>query len=179
MQKTVNAREHLTNDPFITIWKLSCEANTRGSRYLRAVMDIRDHAFRDVLERKVKISNATSTKATTYRELNPDLAVHRMYSDRSVREFERIDATRLRLSSHNLAIETGRWARIPRDERLCRCGPSMQTEEHVVCFCPYTLEIRREHSTVDFEDLRAVFDHDRADTICHVLSKSLRTVVSL
>ena len=53
----------------------------------------------------------------------------------SVPDRDRLWATRLRLSSHRLAIETGIWSRIPRYNRMCSCG-AIQTEEHVICFCP-------------------------------------------
>ena len=49
-------------------------------------------------------------------------------------EFVRIYITRLRLSSHTLKIETGRWSRIPRDSRLCDCQ-KIQTESHIIEDC--------------------------------------------
>jgi len=35
---------------------------------------------------------------------------------------DRLHATWLRLSSHKLVTERGRWSRIPRQDRLCPCG---------------------------------------------------------
>ena len=49
--------------------------------------------------------------------------------------------TRSRLSSHRLKIETGRWARIEPEDRLCMCG-QIQTEEHVLLYCVLTDHIR-------------------------------------
>ena len=60
--------------------------------------------------------------------------------------------TRLRLSSHRLAIETGRWSRIPRDNRQCSCG-AIQTEKHVICFCPLSQSIRSQFDTVKFTSI--------------------------
>ena len=54
--------------------------------------------------------------------LNPDLEYDSMYDER-----KRMDFSRLRLSSHRLAVETGRWSRVPADRRLCACG-LVQTE---------------------------------------------------
>jgi len=50
----------------------------------------------------------------------------------SIPDRDRVYDTRLRLSSHKLAIETGRWSSIPREDRLCPCGV-IQMEEHVIC----------------------------------------------
>ena len=54
----------------------------------------------------------------------------------------RIAFKRLPLSSHRLRIETGRWARIPSNERLCQCGGGVQTEKHVLCDCDLVSDIR-------------------------------------
>ena len=51
--------------------------------------------------------------------------------------------TRLRLSSHSLKIETGRWSRIASEERLCGCGLAVESEEHVLLECSKTEEVRR------------------------------------
>ena len=65
----------------------------------------------------------------------------------------RIAFTRLRLSSHRLRIETGRWLKPPtaRDQRLCECG-SVQTELHVIAECPlvHHLRIKYDLSNIDF-----------------------------
>ena len=68
---------------------------------------------------------------------------------------DRVYATRLRLSSHKLAIETARWSRIPREDRLCPCGV-IQTEEHVICHCPLSDHIRSQFGTVSFSNI-AIF----------------------
>ena len=43
--------------------------------------------------------------------------------------------TRLRLGSHLLPIETGRWSRTPRDERFCRECNVLGDERHYVYMC--------------------------------------------
>ncbi len=42
-----------------------------------------------------------------------------VYTECVASEFKRIVYTRFRLSAHNLKVETGRWARLPREERVC------------------------------------------------------------
>ena len=50
--------------------------------------------------------------------------------------------TRFRLSSHHLKIETGRWARIEVERRVCDCGRGIQDELHVLLKCAKTEELR-------------------------------------
>ena len=59
-----------------------------------------------------------SSKVGTYLARNPTLDV---YTGCVIPEFNRTVYTHFRLSAHNLKGETGRWARLPREERLCDC----------------------------------------------------------
>ena len=104
------------------------------------------------------------TKCVTYRNINPNYDVHLVYSSNDslfMSEAYRISFTRLRLSSNNLRIETGRWSRIPRDRRLCLCG-SVQDEEHVLVYCQVTQHLRDNHGIrVLFPDI--LHSKDRID----------------
>jgi len=56
--------------------------------------------------------------------------------------------TRLRTSSHRLAVETGRWHKpnkIPRNERKCLSCNSLEDEFHFLLECPLYKEIRKLH----------------------------------
>ena len=89
---------------------------------------------------KQAVQDSDSTRCKTYKDLNPTLCVSPIYSAVSgVPEYARVAATRMRLSSHNLKIETG--SRLPRENRTCTCG-AVQTEEHVLLKCPRTLDLR-------------------------------------
>ena len=57
-------------------------------------------------------------------------------------EYKCIALTRMHLSSHYLYTVTGRWARLPREDRMCVCGDSIQSEEDVLTQCPLTLACR-------------------------------------
>lgn len=52
------------------------------------------------------------------------------------------------LIAHNLRIKTGRWSRLPREERLCPCG-EIQTERHIIENCRLSQEVRLKFS-LDF-----------------------------
>jgi len=46
--------------------------------------------------------------------------------------------TKIRVSSHRLTIETGRWEKpnvIPRNERVCKECNTVEDEYHCVCEC--------------------------------------------
>ena len=72
-------------------------------------------------------------RSSTYKHLNPDLSVHIIYtrSAEYIPDSLRIGFTRVRLSSHRLKIETGRWSQTPRYRRICSCG-CIQDEEHIL-----------------------------------------------
>ena len=95
----------------------------------------------DIRLRKERILSSQRTRATIYRQMNPELVVHPMYYSNDIIDDDfRIAFTRFRLSSHRLKIETGRWARIPQERRFCPCGV-VQTEKHVLCECPLVNDI--------------------------------------
>ena len=89
------------------------------------------------------VTESQSTRRSTYRSINPNLTRPKMYGDPNCPEYARLAATRLRLGSHRLQVETGRWSRIPRDQRTCSCPEgAVQDEHHVLIDCPLTLPLR-------------------------------------
>ena len=94
-----------------------------------------------------------ATKFNTYiSDLNPFLDSHPVYTTNVfIPDYQRISLSRIRLMSHNLKIETGRWSRIPRERRVCQCdGSQLQTEAHVLIYCPLTDSIRHRYPELIF-----------------------------
>eukprot|EP00249_Psilotum_nudum_P024953 c29331_g2_i2 orf=1-1479(+) len=59
----------------------------------------------------------------------------------------RVAIGQLRVSSHQLAIESGRAHGIPREERICQiCRTEVESEEHMVIQCPAYSEIRARYT---------------------------------
>ena len=90
-----------------------------------------------------------------------------------INELHRMAYTQFRISSHRLAVETGRWnrrgrGRLPMEERLCPCG-AVQTEIHVLEDCPVTGEIRLTHGFNSWQDLSAM----ETDKVAKILYKVL------
>ena len=171
----LDKRRGLTDDPFVSIWNICCAAQTRGAKYLQSVMARNDHLEVDIRQRKHVINMSDRTKFRTYANTNSETSVHPMYTNVSVtiNEHDRIAASRLRLSSHSLAIETGRWSRVARERRLCSCG-EVQTEEHVVCHCPRTIHVRERHPNLNFTDIGSFFDNTDISSVCRVSSLVLK-----
>ena len=93
------------------------------SDYINGLLSAGDIIAEDISLRKELVRNATSTKSVSYVSINPDLSVHPMYmNDIDADDGLRIQCTRLRVSSHRLKVETGRWARINAEDRLYSCG---------------------------------------------------------
>ena len=120
-----------------------------------------------------RIQLADTTRRTTYLEMNPTLTVHPLYNSDKISEYCRISFTRIRLSSHYLKIETGRWSRIPREERLCPCS-QVQTEAHVLLECPLLQYLRLSFTDLDYSSVDNLFNTEN-----HIsLSKYVHAVLT-
>ena len=125
--------------PLQKVYKI-CEAKqSRGFRFIQNLL-VPTAALPSLTE---KFETEQGTKAVTYRSINPGLKVHPVYlSHEYIDERARITFSRLRLSSHNLKVETGRWSRIAHDERLCGCDGGVEDKSHVLLACPKTEAVR-------------------------------------
>lgn len=114
-------RQNLDDDPLMLVMTI-CEAtNTPAWRHIQdGLRRGQNEPDCETETLKTRLRDSNRTKSKTYLEINPDLAVHSVYSSISPHfpENHRISFTRLRLSSHRLRVETGRWQRIPRDQRV-------------------------------------------------------------
>jgi len=103
-------------------------AQTKGAKYLERLMCSDDVVQYDLVQRHDAVLRRANdysdysdgnkgTEFRTYISIYPNGTIHPMYIRNavSVPDRDRLWATQLRLSSHRLAIETGRWSRIPRD----------------------------------------------------------------
>ena len=89
---------------------------------------------RNELKSKIRTLGSSDThyKYWIYLKLNPELTpspfLNRIdYVGKSI--------TKFRLGSHKLIIETGRWSRIPRENRLCCTCGVVGDEEHIIYDC--------------------------------------------
>ena len=88
--------------------------------------------------------------------------VHPIYrTNIFIPDYLRVSFSRIRLMSHNLKIETGRWSRIPRDRRVCHCDYiQLQTESHVLISCALTHNNRLKYPMLNFTDINSLLTED-------------------
>ena len=147
------------------------------SASIAAVWPVRPHVtplLKSGCIRKRALRTVGGTKFRTYLTNNPDLSGHRMYTDKTadVPNRDRVSASRLRLSSYRLAVETGRWSRKPQNKRLCLCG-DVQTEEHVICFCPRMALVRSRFDEIRFTSIADFFGCDDVRSVCRMCTLAL------
>ena len=126
---------------------------------------------------KTNIRQSDSSRRLVYFNfINSDLSTHSIYTNKhNIYEPYWIAFTRFRVSSHNLAVETGRWnrrgrGRLPMEERLCPCG-LIQSEEHVISSCPLSQSLRDSYNFSQINDLFS--GNFPNDTICKIVFQVL------
>ena len=147
-------------EPLTIVYKLCERNNTRAFRSLQRAMEFTCDASE---RRHQSMRESEKTKIVTYSKINPSFSVHSMYNstDKYIADYRRTEMTRFRVGSHRLRVETGRWSRLPREERICSCGVGgVQDEEHVVFHCENT------------RDLREKYDVEESRTLVEVLEDS-------
>jgi hypothetical protein len=121
-----------------------------------------------------RILSSDATRMETYRQFNSDLTVHPVYLATDISEQACISFTRMRLSSHYLRIETGRWSRLSRERRLCVCG-QVQDEGHVLCDCSETANLRHIYRCLGCDSIDTLMSNHNltalTQCVCDVLNK--------
>ena len=173
LRRMFSEREDLhTSDPLM--YTLNYMKNNCPEIYhpIEDVMRCDDYLTydRDILCQKIRETPPEKTKIRLYLAMNPDLSVHPLYTVTNTKSIVednlRIAFTRVRLCSHRLRSETGRWNRVPSDQRFCpHCdGATIQNEEHLFQ-CPTTLPIREEYGV--YSDLGSVLhEPSKTELVC-------------
>ena len=159
------------SDPLMFTLAYMKSNNAPMSDYIHQVMLQTDYVAKDHEElcHQLRETPPERTKLRLYLEINPDLSVHPLYkvtgSD-AIDDNLRITFTRIRVCSHKLRSETGRWSGTPPDQRFCpHCIDSIQNEEHILQ-CPSTLNIRTKYG-VNTTDLHTfLINPSKTDLIC-------------
>ena len=172
-------RVTMQDDPLGFVIKLVLNSRYNTKRYLHDLInnsnvDDFQHEI-ELLKTNLRLSES-SRRVVYCRDINANLSVHNLYLTKSnIFEVHRVAFTRLRVSSHSLAVETGRWnrrgrGRLPMEERLCSCG-AVQSEEHVMSFCPLSQHIRDEYSFTGINDLMSGNITD--EVVCKIIYQVL------
>ena len=147
-------------------------------RYIKEIITHQEDYINQAMNQLYdEINRSQSSRYAYYREINPYYHVHNIYTTHTnVNELKRISWTRLRVSAHNLAVETGRWnrrgrGRLPIEERLCPCG-QVQTERHVVEECALSHELRTKYNVVTIRGL--VSEYENYKEVCECIHEMLK-----
>ena len=171
--KNARARNDYFGSPMQMAVDLAIQTRSPMGKQLQQILNLKDDPvkiFLRELQDKVRIGG--STRLDTYITLNPQLSVHEIYQKGSrVPEYERTAFTRIRLASHYLKVETGRWSRVPRDQRLCVCRMDVQTEEHVLLHCKETDHLRNSFPNLSFNSIEAFFNNVNFGDTAKFISK--------
>lgn len=132
------------HQPLMFALELCRSVNSPMAHYIDKLLDMKDVMSDDRDSLVSQIKGRDTTRFSEYVKLNKHLCTPTFYQEWDIPEFVRISVTRFRLSSHRLKVETGRWARIPRDLRVCLCGNGIQDEHHIIFVCPFTEMINRQ-----------------------------------
>ena len=154
------------------LWKaieLCRSADTASFRFIQRVLDDETEVIKEDKSSRVESLTASeSTKRMTYVSLNPTIQQHKVYKNDCLQEHKRKEFTRYRVSSHNLKVETGRWGRIERDNRVCICATGgIQDEEHVIFYCEMTKNVR-EKFNIQSDSLPALYEEKDDETLCNI-----------
>ena len=164
------------DDPLKLAINISKGANTRVYKNLMAALTLqRDPVIENIhLQREtIRAKCVLSSKRSFYVTINPDGIVHPVYAltDYHIPEYIRFAFTRLRMVSHNLRIETGRWARVDKNRRTCTCDNiSVQDEHHALFQCTLTHHLRVQYKFTDFNTLFNTNDYTKT---CEFIYKVL------
>ena len=146
----------------LKVYKMCKAKGTGGYRFIKRMLDNPVDEY--LVDMKQRMNNSTSSKALKYKEINPELSIHSVYDSKVyIDERKRVTFSKFRTSSHSLKIETGRWARIKAEDRLCDCGRGVQDESHVVFKCNHTGPIREKYGINEnvYENLSSMMcNHD-------------------
>ena len=83
--------------------------------------------------------------------------------------------TRLRLMSHQLRVETGRWSRTDRMRGVCQCdNTSVQDENHVLLLCPLSAQIRSEFRMLSFTSMKNLVGSEDVYNMCKFVHRVLK-----
>ena len=144
-------------EPFHIVYDICRRNNTPGYRFLSRCMQGNDgDVALENMRESIRNKPNDATKFMTYRtELNPRLGTHEVYGENVyIPDYLRQAFTRVRLMSHELKVETGRWSRLPREERVCSCNnETVQDEKHVLLDCPLLAHIRLEYQDLDYSSI--------------------------
>ena len=128
----------LQNHGLLNVWLDQAHIQIPFAMIKQRILDNYFQSWHDSISSSPKLQTYTTFKHTLELEKYLDLKIENKY---------RIALTKLRTSSHNLAIETGRYDGIARENRTCTfCNMNaIENEFHLVLVCPSYRDLRQRY----------------------------------
>ena len=163
-------------EPFQIVFEMCKNMNSPGFRFIQKVIskDENEISLMSIIQ---NVTIKTGSKFETYKEVvNPNSETHEIYKNTVyIPDYLRKQVTRLRLASHNLKVETGRWSRTPKENRVCPCdNESIQDEKHVLLHCPLSRSFRQEYGTLQFNSVYSLMNCSDIVNMCKYTYKVLQ-----
>ena len=161
--------EMTDDNPLKYIIKKAKEAKLKEILYYEKIFskynskdDILSEFYQRIRDTIHKKASRGSSKYITYLSINPELSVPSCYDNAKYTDVNML--AKLRTSSHNLHVETGRRNGVPREQRLCHCETDVETECHFLSICESYSDLRMKHgvngmSMVDIMDNQRCFKY--------------------
>ena len=166
-------REFDPEEPFDIVYRLCQQVSTPGYQFLSNALEANININPlDQIRTNIRNKPIEATKFEMYKtHLNPSLTVHPLYTERIfIVDHKRQAFTRLRLMSHSLKVETGRWSRVPPERRLCSCsGNKIQNEKHVMLECELVDHLRTRYHMLNFASLSELLESDKRVELCEFI----------
>ena len=165
-------------EPFQKVYEICRDMNTPGFRFLQRAMH--DNPNDESLEKTantIRNMPVERTKFVTYRTLmNSELNTHAIYGNTTyIPDYIQTSFSRLRLMSHRLRVETGRWSRMDRTRRVCHCdNSSVQDESHVLLTCTVSAHLRSEFRMLSFVSTKSLFESEDLYSMSKYIHKVLK-----
>lgn len=130
-------------------------------------LEISSFEFKTSLEKYYKdkalrqldfIKNNNESKLCFYSKISSSFEL-KDYLKYNLKKSDRLWLTKIRISAHPLAIETGRYSRpkIPNNNRTCKfCTKTVEDEVHFILNCPYYKSLREKFKIFNDSEVKVV-----------------------
>lgn len=162
-------------NPASTPSKENVRVLNKWCRHVKRMVQVREQHYwwRGVQQQSI-LSTYRSLKQANRLQLSSYLTIP-TYGFNDMRRSGRKFLTQLRLGTHELTIHTGRYQRIPVEERICPlCADEVETETHFLLTCPF-FDTQRQKLITDIND---IIQHQSTSTSTAVTSTSTLTSTS-
>ena len=134
--------KNISNDIDIEYTSFTNCTNRKDFNIMRKnIAKCSENHFRELLSKNIEKLNE-SNKLFLYKTLKESGTTPEFYLSHPNKQYRK-NITKFRISDHKLLIETGRYYKIPREDRLCSVCKKIDDEIHFFIHCNINVEPRK------------------------------------